>query len=59
MFANVTLCRRQRAAGRVRLGRQGQVDGCLGERFYKPDEAEGELARRLQRIRRARSAEGP
>jgi putative ATPase len=28
-----------------------------GTRFYEPDEAEGELAERLQRIRRARSGE--
>jgi putative ATPase len=30
-----------------------------GERFYEPDEAEAELARRLQRIRRARGVEEP
>jgi putative ATPase len=29
-------------------------EGVVGERFYEPDEAEGELAERLQQIRRAR-----
>jgi putative ATPase len=32
-------------------------EGVAGERFYEPDEAEGELAERLQRIRRARGRE--
>jgi putative ATPase len=31
-------------------------EGVVGERFYAPDEAEAELAERLQRIRRARAA---
>ncbi len=32
-------------------------EGVAGERFYEPDEAEAELAERLQQIRRARGAE--
>jgi len=32
-------------------------ESVVGERFYAPDEAEGELAERLERIRRARAAE--
>jgi putative ATPase len=32
-------------------------DGVAGERFYEPDEAEAELAARLERIRRERSLE--
>ena len=32
-------------------------EGVAGERFYEPDEAEAELAERLQRIRRARKPE--
>jgi putative ATPase len=32
-------------------------EGVVGERFYAPDEAEAELAQRLQRIRRARGRE--
>jgi putative ATPase len=32
-------------------------DGVAGERFYEPDEAEAELAARLQRIRRERAPE--
>jgi putative ATPase len=32
-------------------------EGVVGERFYEPDEAEAELAERLERIRRARAAE--
>jgi putative ATPase len=32
-------------------------DGVAGERFYTPDDAEAELAERLQRIRRARGRE--
>ncbi len=32
-------------------------EGVAGERFYEPDEAEAELAKRLQRIRRERAAE--
>jgi putative ATPase len=30
-------------------------DGVAGERFYEPDDAERELARRLEQIRRARA----
>jgi putative ATPase len=33
------------------------AEGVAGSRFYEPDEAEGELARRLERIRRARRGE--
>jgi putative ATPase len=33
-------------------------EGVAGERFYQPDEAEAELALRLQRIRQARGREG-
>ena len=29
-------------------------EGVMGERFYKPDEAEAELAQRLEQIRRLR-----
>ena len=29
-------------------------EGVVGERFYEPDEAEAELARRLEQIRRER-----
>jgi len=29
-------------------------EAAVGERFYKPDEAEAEMAERLQKIRRAR-----
>jgi putative ATPase len=32
-------------------------EGVAGERFYEPDEAEAQLAERLQRIRRARGSE--
>jgi putative ATPase len=32
-------------------------EGVAGERFYEPDEAEAQLAERLQRIRRARAPE--
>jgi putative ATPase len=32
-------------------------ESVVGERFYEPDEAEAELAERLERIRRARAAE--
>jgi putative ATPase len=32
--------------------------GVVGERFYRPDEAEAELATRLARVRRARGREG-
>jgi putative ATPase len=32
-------------------------EGVVGERFYEPDDAEAELAARLQRIRRARGYE--
>jgi putative ATPase len=32
-------------------------EGVVGERFYRPDEAEGELAERLAGIRRARGSE--
>jgi hypothetical protein len=32
-------------------------EGVAGERFFEPDEAEAELAERLQRIRRARGSE--
>jgi putative ATPase len=34
-------------------------DGVDGARFYEPDEAEAELARRLREIRRARGIEQP
>jgi putative ATPase len=34
-------------------------EGVAGERFYEPDEAEEELALRLERIRRARGLEQP
>jgi putative ATPase len=33
--------------------------GVAGERFYRPDEAEAELARRLEQVRRARGREEP
>jgi hypothetical protein len=32
-------------------------EGVVGERFYEPDEAEAELGRRLEQIRRARASE--
>ena len=32
-------------------------EGVVGARFYQPDEAEAELASRLERIRRARVAQ--
>jgi len=32
-------------------------EGVAGERFYEPDEAEAELARRLERVRRERGVE--
>jgi putative ATPase len=34
-------------------------DGVQGRRFYEPDEAEAELARRLREIRAARGIEQP
>jgi putative ATPase len=33
-------------------------EGVVGERFYAPDEAEAQLARRLEEVRRARGREG-
>jgi putative ATPase len=37
-------------------GQELMPDRLVGERFYRPDEAEAELARRLEEIRRRRSS---